>query len=52
MTNTEEFKAGISVAPVTDWNYYDTKWTEFTMKKPIDNPDGYEKTSFINPFSL
>jgi dipeptidyl-peptidase-4 len=47
MTNTEEFKAGVSVAPVTDWHYYDTKWTEFAMKKPVDNPDGYEKTSFI-----
>ena len=47
MTNTEEFKAGVSVAPVTDWHYYDTKWTEFAMKRPVDNPDGYEKTSFI-----
>ena len=47
MTNTEEFKAGVSVAPVTDWHYYDTKWTEFAMKRPLDNPDGYEKTSFI-----
>ena len=32
---------------VTDWHYYDTKWTEFAMKRPIDNPNGYEKTSFI-----
>ena len=47
MTNTEEFQAGVSVAPVTDWHYYDTKWAEFTMKRPIDNPDGYEKTSFV-----
>ena len=47
MTNTKEFKAGVSVAPVTDWHYYDTKWTEFAMKRPIDNPDGYEKTSFV-----
>ena len=47
MTNTKEFRAGVSVAPVTDWHYYDTKWTEFAMKRPIDNPNGYEKTSFI-----
>ena len=47
MTNTREFKAGISVAPVTDWHYYDTKWAEFTMKRPQDNPEGYEKTSFV-----
>lgn len=47
MTHTREFKAGISVAPVTDWHYYDTKWAEFAMKRPQDNPDGYEKTSFV-----
>jgi len=47
MTNTREFKAGVSVAPVTDWHYYDTKWAEFGMKRPQDNPIGYEKTSFI-----
>jgi dipeptidyl-peptidase-4 len=48
MTNTEEFKAGISVAPVTDWQYYDTKWAEFAMKKPQDNPEGYKKTSYLD----
>ncbi len=48
MTNTTEFKAGISGAPVTDWHYYDTKWGEFAMKLPKDNPDGYFKTSFVN----
>lgn len=47
MTNTKEFKAGISGAPVTDWHYYDTKWAEFAMKRPQDNPEGYEKTSLI-----
>jgi dipeptidyl-peptidase-4 len=47
MTRSEEFKAGISVAPVTDWHYYDTRWTEFAMKRPRDNPEGYEKTSFV-----
>ena len=47
MTNTKYFKAGISGAPVTDWHYYDTKWTEFAMKKPEDNFNGYEQTSFV-----
>ena len=47
LTNTQEFKAGISGAPVTDWHYYDTKWGEFAMKRPQDNPEGYEKTSFV-----
>ena len=30
MTNTKEFEAGISVAPVTDWHYYDTKSVSYT----------------------
>jgi dipeptidyl-peptidase-4 len=47
MTHTKEFKAGISVAPVTDWHYYDTKWGELFMKQPQDNMDGYRKTSLI-----
>jgi dipeptidyl-peptidase-4 len=47
MTNSKEFKAGIAVAAVSDWHYYDSKWAECTMKKPEDNPDGYEKTSFV-----
>ncbi|MDP7126570.1 MAG: S9 family peptidase [Candidatus Marinimicrobia bacterium] len=47
MTNTKEFKAGISGAPVTDWHYYDTKWGEFAMKRPQDNPEGYDLTSLV-----
>ena len=47
MTDSKEFKAGIAVAPVTDWHYYDTKWAEFAMKRPQDNPEGYEKTSLV-----
>ena len=34
MTRTQEFKAGISVAPVTDWHFYDTKFAETYMKTP------------------
>ncbi len=47
MTNSKEIKAGIAVAPMTDWHYYDTKWAEFAMKTPQENPDGYEMTSLI-----
>lgn len=47
MTRSEEFKAGIAVAPVTDWRYYDSKWTESSMKTPEDNPEGYESTSLV-----
>ena len=41
MTRSQEFKAGISIAPVTDWHFYDTKFTETYMKTPNDNPEGY-----------
>ena len=47
MIHSREFKAGIAVASVTDWHYYDTFWTEFAMKRPEDNPEGYEKTSLV-----
>lgn len=47
MTRSQEFKAGISVAPVTDWHFYDTKFTETYMKTPQDNPDGYAHFALI-----
>ena len=39
------FKFGISVAPVTNWLYYDSIYTERFMKTPIENPDGYDQSS-------
>lgn len=47
MTRSTEFKAGIAVAPVVDWRYYDTKWTEAAMRTPQENPLGYESSSLI-----
>lgn len=47
MTRSKEFKAGIAIAAVTDWRYYDSKWAEAFMKMPEDNPKGYEKTSLV-----
>jgi dipeptidyl-peptidase-4 len=47
MTRSQEFKAGIAVAPGVDWRYYDTKWTEGAMRTPQENPKGYESTSLI-----
>ena len=34
------FKAGIAVAPVTSWRFYDTVYTERYMRTPQENPDG------------
>jgi len=45
MTSSAEFRAGIAVAAVSDWRYYDSIWTEAFMKRPQDNPEGYDKTS-------
>ena len=47
MTRSQEFKAGIAVAPVVDWRYYDSKWTEAAMRTPQDNPGAYERSSLI-----
>lgn len=42
------FKAGIAVAPVTNWRFYDTIYTERFMRTPKDNPSGYDDNSPIN----
>lgn len=41
------FKAGISVAPVTHYKFYDTIYTERYMRTPQENPDGYNNFSPI-----
>jgi len=42
------FKVGISVAPVTNWRYYDTIYTERFLQTPQENPKGYDENSPIN----
>lgn len=44
----EYFKAGIAVAPVTNWRYYDNIYTERFMRTPQENADGYDSNSPIN----
>ena len=39
------FKAGVAVAPPTNWRYYDSIYTERFMRTPQENPDGYA----VNP---
>jgi dipeptidyl-peptidase 4 len=39
------FKAAISVAPVTQWRYYDAVYSERYMRTPVANHGGYEKSS-------
>jgi dipeptidyl-peptidase-4 len=44
----DTFKAGFAGAPVTDWRYYDTIYTERYMGLPQDNPNGYRDSSPVN----
>jgi dipeptidyl-peptidase 4 len=41
------FKAAVAGAPVTDWELYDTAYTERYMKTPAANPDGYRRASAL-----
>lgn len=43
----EVFKAGISVAPVTNQRFYDTVYSERYMGLPSQNPEGYDQNSPI-----
>ncbi len=42
------FKAGIAIAPVTDWRLYDSTYTERFMQTPQSNDRGYEKSEIIS----
>lgn len=42
------FKIAIAVAPVTNWKWYDTIYTERYMRTPKENNSGYEDNSPIN----
>lgn len=45
---SDVFKMAISVAPVTNWRYYDTIYTERFMRTPQENAEGYDQNSPIH----
>ncbi|KAI1306255.1 hypothetical protein EDD11_004841 [Mortierella claussenii] len=46
--NSGVFKAAMSVAPVTDFRFYDSVYTERYMNLPTTNYEGYESTAVSN----
>lgn len=45
---TPVYKAGVAVAPVTDFKFYDTVYTERYMRTPQQNATGYAASSVMN----
>ncbi|KAI2786604.1 putative dipeptidyl-aminopeptidase B [Penicillium oxalicum] len=48
----ETFQYGMAVAPVTDWRYYDSIYTERYMHKPQNNPEGYSNSTISDITAL
>ena len=42
------FRCGVSVAPVTDWQLYDTHYTERYMGLPAENAAGYRASGVLD----
>lgn len=47
MLAPETFHVGVAFAPVTDWDGYDTCYTERYMETPQTNPEGYRESSVL-----
>lgn len=48
LKGNDVFKMAIAVAPVTNWRFYDSVYTERFMQTPQENPTGYDENSPIN----
>lgn len=48
LKGNDVFKMAIAVAPVTNWRFYDSIYTERYMQTPQENPKGYDDNSPIN----
>jgi dipeptidyl-peptidase-4 len=48
LKGADYFKMAIAVAPVTNWRYYDSIYTERYMRTPQENASGYDDNSPIN----
>ena len=48
LKGNDVFKMAIAVAPVTNWRFYDSVYTERYMQTPQENASGYDDNSPIN----
>ena len=48
----EVISTAVSVAPVTNWRYYDNVYTERFMRTPQENPEGYDLNSPVHNTEL
>ena len=48
LTHSDRFRAGVAVAPVTDWRNYDSIYTERYMSLPAEFAKGYKDFSVVN----
>lgn len=48
LKGNDVFKAAIAVAPVTNWKWYDSVYTERYMRTTSENPRGYADNSPVN----
>ncbi len=48
LKGSDVFNSAIAVAPVTNWKWYDTIYTERFMRTHEENKEGYEQNSPIN----